>query len=80
MLSLPQTIVRPVERLVDREDRRLGIEIDADVPPRFLEHVAIGVREQHHRLFRMVDAVGREARLIVDDEGDAIDAGDVTRP
>ena len=45
---------------------------------RFLEHVAIRVRQQHDRLFGVVDAIGRQARLIVDDEGDAIDAGNVS--
>ena len=66
-----------VERVVHREDRWLGIDVDPHVPAGFFEHVAIRVRQQHHWLFRMVDAAVSQARLIVDDEGDAIDAGNV---
>ena len=50
----------------------------AHVPAGFLEHVAVGVRQQHHGLFGMVDAIGRQARLVVEDEGDAIGAGNVS--
>ena len=50
----------------------------AHVPARFFERVAVGVREKHDRLFGMVDAIGGQARLVVDDERDAIDAGNVS--
>ncbi len=34
------------------------------------EALAVRVRQEHHRLFGMIDAVGSQARLVVDDEGD----------
>ena len=77
MLSGPNTS-RARQRLIHREDRRLWFEIDADVPPGFLEHVPIRVGQQHNRLFGVIDAIGGQARLIVDDEGNAIDAGNVS--
>ena len=61
-----------------REDRGLGLDVDAHVPARFLERVAVGVREQHDGLFRVIDAIGGQARLVVEDERDAIDAGNVS--
>ena len=48
------------------------------MPPRLLEQLAIGMREKHDRLFRMVDAIGRQARLVVEDERDAVGAGNVS--
>ncbi len=79
MLSCPQTIVRAVERFVHREDRRLGLDVDHDLPARLFERLTIVMREQDDGLFRMVHAIVREVRLIVDDERDAIDARNVGR-
>ena len=79
MLSRAPHDRAPLERVVHGEDRRLGIDVDAHVPAGVFEPLAIRVRQEHHRLFGMVDAVGSQAGLVVDDEGDAIDARDVSR-
>ena len=47
------------------------------LPPRIIGARAIGVREQHDRLLGVIDDVGREVRLIVDDQLDEVVAGDV---
>ena len=57
----------------------LGFDVDRDVPARLLEQLAIGMRQQHDGLFRMVDAIGGQARLVVEDERDAVGAGNVSR-
>ena len=77
MLSSPQMIVASRERLVDREDRWHGIDLDGGRAAGLLRAPGVRVREQHDRLFGVVDAVVGEARLVVDDERDAVDAGNV---
>ena len=66
------------ERVVDGEDRGLGFDVHPHVPARFLERVAVGMREKHDGLLRMVDAIGGQTRLVVEDECDAIGAGNVS--
>ena len=49
------------------------------VAPRVVGPRAIRVRDEHDRLFGVIDDVGGEIRLIVDDELDAVLARDVGR-
>ena len=44
-----------------------------------LEQVLVRVREQHDRLLGVIDDVVGEARLIVEDQRDAVGAGNVAR-
>ena len=65
------------ERLIHREHGWLGINHDVYATPRFFDEMAIRVSQEHDRLFWMIDAIGRQAGLVVDDEGDSVDAGHV---
>ena len=67
------------ERFIDREDGRFGLDVDRDVTTRPLEHLTIGMSQQQHGLFRMIDAIARQARLVVEDQSDAVGAGNVAR-
>ena len=52
---------------------------DANVAARFFEQVLVRVGQQHDRLFRMIDDFVGEIRLIVEDQGDIVFAGDIFR-
>ena len=70
-------ISRPDERIVDGQHRRQRLDLDGHAPPRVIGPRAIGVRDQDHRLFGMIDDAGGEVRLIVDDQLHEISARDV---
>ena len=67
------------ERLVDRQDRRQRLDVDRHAPPRVVGPRAVRVRDQDDRFLGMIDDVGGEVRLIVDDQLHAVLAGDVGR-
>ena len=55
------------ERIVDREHARGSGSMSIRTCRRASSsQLPIGVREQHDRLFRMIDAIGRETGLIVE--------------
>ncbi len=62
------------KRLIHREHGRLGINHDVYATARFFDEMAIRVSQEHDRFFWMIDAIGRQAGLVVDDEGDSVDA------
>ena len=66
-----------VERLVDGEDGRQRIDVDADPAAGLFEQVPIGMGEEDDGFFRMVDGLAREVGLIVDDQRDDVRAGNV---
>ena len=47
--------VRAGERVLDGEDAGQRLDVDRDGAARLLEQVAVGMREQHDRLFGMID-------------------------
>ena len=53
-----------------------SISID-DEAPGFLDECLVRMREQHDRLFGVIDDVVRQAGLVVEDERDAIGRRDV---
>ena len=55
----------------------MRIHVNRDVTARFLEQKTIGMGQQQHRFFGVIDAAVREVRLIALDEGDAVDARNV---
>src|SRR6185369_7670044 len=62
------------------EDGGQRLEFDSDGAPGFLEKVAVRMRQQQHRLLRMIDRLVREARLVVKNERNVVGARDIARP
>ena len=61
-----------LERVVDRQDGRQRIDLDRDRAPRLFDEQLVGVGEENDRLFRVVHDAVRQARLIVQNEHDAV--------
>ena len=47
------------------KDRGHGLSVDVHRAPRFLQQIAVGMRQQHDRFLRMADAIRGEARLVM---------------
>src|SRR5438128_3215770 len=67
----------PRERVFDRQYGRQRLNFEAHRAPRFFEQVLVGVRQQHHRFFRMIDEIRCQARLIFLYQRRAILAGNI---
>ena len=68
-----------LEGIVDREHRRLGLDIDSHVTAGLLEQLPVSVREEHHRLFEVIDAIPGEIRLVVEDQRDRVTPRNIRR-
>jgi hypothetical protein len=65
------------ERVVNRVHRRERIDLNRDGAAGALDQPLVGMRQQHDGLFGVIHDLVRKARLIVEDERDAIGRRDV---
>ncbi len=65
------------ERVSESEDGGLFFDLYRHISSCLFEQVLIFVREQQDRFFGMVDEISSEIRLIVQDKGDVVSAGNV---
>ena len=77
MLSSPQITCFRRERILDGENRGQRFDFDADRAAGFFQEIFVRMREEYDGLFGMIHEFVREAGLIVDDQRDAVFAGNV---
>jgi hypothetical protein len=65
--------------IVNRQDRGERLDVDVDFEPRLLRPRAIGMRKEQNWLLGVIHDGICEVWLIVDDQFDAVEAGDVRR-
>ena len=65
------------EGIFDGENRGERIDFDADGAAGFFEQIFGGMRQENDRFFRVIDDAVGQARLIFDEQGDAVFSGDV---
>src|SRR5580704_4278572 len=65
------------KRVVHRKNRGQRLDFNAHTAPSLLEQIFVRMRKQHHRLFRVVHELISQARLIVNEQRDAILAGNI---
>jgi len=58
-------------------DGRQRLVLNGNRVHRFSELVTVGMSKKQNRLFRVIHRIGREARLIVQNQGDAVFPRDV---
>src|ERR1044071_1314170 len=82
MVRLEDVILAPddlflVDGIFEREDGGQRFDLKTNVTARFFEQVLVRMSEQHDRLFRVIDELRGEIRLIHQDERDAVFARNV---
>jgi hypothetical protein len=84
LVALEDVVLSPddrprLERLIDREHCRLGLDVDDDVTACLFERLAIVMREQHDWFLGMIDAIVRQVRLVIENQRNPIAAGNIAR-
>ena len=65
------------ERIIEGENSGKGLDFDAHSPPRFFKQILVPVGEENDGLFGMIDKLGGQTGLVVNQERDAIFPRDI---